>query len=414
MKYLVRYFYNLLVSKGVSENTAEYLNLIIGSCILLVVLFILDFVMRKVIVTIFKNYASKSKNTFDDYLVKNKTFDYLAHIVPLSLTIWIVPILFHAFPTAEKYLENLFAIMITVLAIWIIRSIFRTFRDFLKSLNSFKDKPIDSYVQVFMIFIWFIGAILMFSFITGKSIWSFLTALGAMSAVILLIFKDTILGFVSSIQVAVNDTVRIGDWITMEKYGADGDVIEINLSSVKVQNFDKTITTIPTYYLTSESFRNWRGMMDSGGRRIKRALLIKTSSISFLSKEDIEELKKIEILKEYLTPIQTEINNYNQENSIDKSILLNGRNLTNMGVFRIYLEIYLQKHPYINKEMTIMSRQLEPSAQGTPLEIYAFSNDKVWKNYEKIMADIFDHLLSAIPYFKLEVFELQFNPSLRT
>lgn len=414
MKYLVRYFYNLLVSKGVSENTAEYLNLIIGSCILLVVLFILDFVMRKVIVTIFKNYASKSKNTFDDYLVKNKTFDYLAHIVPLSLTIWIVPILFHAFPTAEKYLENLFAIMTTVLAIWIIRSIFRTFRDFLKSLNSFKDKPIDSYVQVFMIFIWFIGAILMFSFITGKSIWSFLTALGAMSAVILLIFKDTILGFVSSIQVAVNDTVRIGDWITMEKYGADGDVIEINLSSVKVQNFDKTITTIPTYYLTSESFRNWRGMMDSGGRRIKRALLIKTSSISFLSKEDIEELKKIEILKEYLTPIQTEINNYNQENSIDKSILLNGRNLTNMGVFRVYLEIYLQKHPYINKEMTIMSRQLEPSAQGTPLEIYAFSNDKVWKNYEKIMADIFDHLLSAIPYFKLEVFELQFNPLLKT
>ena len=409
MEYLVRYFYNLLVSKGFSENTAEYLNLVIGICILLIVLFILDFVIRKVIVTIFKNYASKSKNTFDDYLVKNKAFDYLAHVVPLSLIIWIVPLLFHAFPTAEKYLENLFAVMTIILAIWIIRSILRTFRDFLKSLNSFKDKPIDSYVQVFMIFVWFIGAILMFSFITGKSIWTFLTALGAMSAVILLIFKDTILGFVSSIQVAVNDTVRIGDWITMEKYGADGDVIEINLSSVKVQNFDKTITTIPTYYLTSESFRNWRGMMDSGGRRIKRALLIKTSSISFLSLEDIEELKKIEILKGYLTHIQTEINNYNHERSADKSLLINGRNLTNMGVFRIYLEIYLEKHPYINKEMTIMSRQLEPSAQGTPLEIYAFSNDKVWKNYEKIMADIFDHLLSAIPYFKLEVFELQFS-----
>lgn len=409
MKDLIRYFYNLFVSKGIPENIAEYLNLLIGVFILLTVLFLLDFVMRKVIVTIFKNYAIKSKNTFDDYLVKNKTFDYLAHIVPLSLIIWIVPSLFYAFPTAEKYLENLFVIMSTILAIWIIRSILRTFRDFLKSLNSFKDKPIDSYVQVFMIFIWFIGAIMMFSFITGKSIWTFLTALGAMSAVILLIFKDTILGFVSSIQVAVNDTVRIGDWITMEKYGADGDVIEINLSSVKVQNFDKTITTIPTYYLTSESFRNWRGMMDSGGRRIKRALLIKTSSISFLSKEDIEELKKIEILKEYLNRIQTEIDNYNQERSVDKSTLINGRNLTNMGVFRTYLEIYLEKHPYINKEMTIMSRQLEPSAQGTPLEIYAFSNDKVWKNYEKIMADIFDHLLSAIPYFKLDVFELQFN-----
>ncbi|WP_024769218.1 mechanosensitive ion channel family protein [Aquimarina macrocephali] len=409
MKDLTRYFYNLLVSKGISENTAEYLNLLIGICILVIVLFVLDFVMKKVIVAIFKSYASKSKNTFDDYLVKNKTFDYLAHIVPLSLTVWIVPMLFIAFPTAEKYLEILFNIMVIVLTIWILRSILRTFRDFLKSLDSFRDKPIDSYVQVFMIFVWFIGAILVFSSMTGKSIWTFLTALGAMSAVILLIFKDTILGFVASIQVAVNDTVRIGDWITMQKYGADGDVIEINLSSVKVQNFDKTITTIPTYYLTSQSFKNWRGMMNSGGRRIKRALLIKTSSISFLSEDDLNKLKKIELIESYLTRIQQDIDSYNQESKIDKSVLMNGRNLTNMGVFRMYVELYLENHPFINKEMTIMSRQLPPSAQGTPLEIYAFSNNKVWKNYEQIMADIFDHLLSAIPYFNLEVFELNYT-----
>ncbi|PKV51056.1 miniconductance mechanosensitive channel [Aquimarina sp. MAR_2010_214] len=409
MKDLTRYFYNLLVSKGISENTAEYLNLLIGICILVVVLFLLDFVMKKVIVAIFKSYASKSKNTFDDYLVKNKTFDYLAHIVPLSLTIWIVPMLFIAFPTAEKYLETLFNVMVIVLIIWVLRSILRTFRDFLKSLDSFKDKPIDSYVQVFMIFVWFIGAILVFSLMTGKSIWTFLTALGAMSAVILLIFKDTILGFVASIQVAVNDTVRIGDWITMQKYGADGDVIEINLSSVKVQNFDKTITTIPTYYLTSQSFKNWRGMMNSGGRRIKRALLIKTSSISFLSEGDLDKLKKIELIESYLTTTQQDIDSYNQKSKIDKSVLMNGRNLTNMGVFRMYVELYLENHPFINKEMTIMSRQLPPSAQGTPLEIYAFSNNKIWKNYEQIMADIFDHLLSAIPYFNLEVFELNYT-----
>ncbi|WP_103068784.1 mechanosensitive ion channel family protein [Aquimarina sediminis] len=409
MKDLTRYFYNLFVSKGFSENTAEYLNLLIGICILVLSLFILDLIMKKVIVGIFKSYASKSKNTFDDHLVKNKTFDYLAHIVPLSLTVWIVPMLFVAFPTAEKYLETLFHIMVIVLTIWILRSILRTFRDFLKSLESFKDKPIDSYVQVFMIFVWFIGGIFIFSSMTGKSIWTFLTALGAMSAVILLIFKDTILGFVASIQVAVNDTVRIGDWITMEKFGADGDVIEINLSSVKVQNFDKTITTIPTYYLTSQSFKNWRGMMNSGGRRIKRALLVKTSSISFLSVEDLEKLKKIELLEDYLNTVQSQIDTHNQENNINKSVLMNGRNLTNMGVFRTYVELYLENHPYINKEMTIMSRQLPPSAQGTPLEIYAFSNNKVWKNYEKIMADIFDHLLSAIPYFKLEVFELNYH-----
>lgn len=409
MKNLTRYFYDLFISKGLSENIAEYLNVLIGVCILIIIIFLLDLIMRKVIIAIFKHYASRSKNTFDDYLVKNKTFDYLAHIIPLSIIIWIAPMLFVAFPTAERYLETLFDIMVIVLVIWILRSILRTFRDFLKSLNSFKDKPIDSYVQVFMIFVWTIGLIFVFSSMTGKSILTFLTALGAMSAVILLIFKDTILGFVASIQVAVNDTVRIGDWITMEKYGADGDVIEINLSSVKVQNFDKTITTIPTYHLTSESFRNWRGMMDSGGRRIKRALLIRTSSISFLSKNDLEELKKIELISDYIQSIQQDIDTYNQNHSIDKTALINGRNLTNMGVFRAYVDLYLEEHPYINKNMTIMSRQLASTAQGTPLEIYAFSNDKVWKNYEKIMADIFDHLLSAIPYFKLEVFELNYT-----
>ncbi len=409
MKELTRYFYNLFVSKGFSESTAEYLNLIIDVIILGISILVLDVVIKKVFVTIFKAYASRSKNTFDDHLVKNKTFDYLAHIIPLSLIIWILPELFIAFPTAERYLELLFDIMAIVLVIWIVRSVLRTFRDFLKSLKSFKDKPIDSYVQVFMIFAWSIGAILIFSSITGKPIWTFLTALGAMSAIILLIFKDTILGFVASVQVAVNDTVRIGDWITMDKYGADGDVIEINLSSVKVQNFDKTITTIPTYYLTTDSFRNWRGMMDSGGRRIKRSLLIKTSSISFLSNEDIFKLKKVALIHDYLESIQLEIDLFNTQNSINKEIPINGRNLTNMGVFRKYVESYLENHPYINQKMTIMSRQLEPTAQGIPLEIYAFSNDKVWKNYEKIMADIFDHLLSAIPYFNLEVFELSFT-----
>ncbi|WP_108804352.1 mechanosensitive ion channel family protein [Aquimarina sp. Aq107] len=409
MEELIRYFYKLLVSYGISENTAEYLNVLIGTFVLLVVLFVIDRIIRKVALNLFKSYASKSRNTFDDYLVKNKTFDYLSHIIPLSISIWVFPQLFIAFPTTESYLEILFDILVIALTIWIVRSILRTFRDFLKSLESFKDKPIDSYVQVFMIIVWSIGGIFIFSSVTGKSIWTFLTALGAMSAVILLIFKDTILGFVASIQVAVNDTVRIGDWITMDKYGADGDVVEINLSSVKVQNFDKTITTIPTYHLTSESFRNWRGMMDSGGRRIKRALLIKASSIKFLSENDVNRLKKIELIKDYLEDSQSKIESYNAENNINKEVLVNGRNLSNMGVFRRYVESYLENHPYVNNNMTIMSRQLAPTSQGIPLEIYAFSNDKIWKNYEKIVADIFDHLLSTISYFDLEIFELDFN-----
>ncbi|QKX06824.1 mechanosensitive ion channel [Aquimarina sp. TRL1] len=409
MKELTRYFYKLLIKNNVSPELAEYLNVIIGVIVLLLAIFIIDLILRRVILGIFQNYAKRSKNIFDDFLVKNKTFNYLAHIGPLSIIIWVVPKLFIAFPKAEKVLEVLFDMLVIVLTIWIVRSVLRTFRDFLKTLPSFKDKPIDSYIQVFMIFAWSIGAILIFSSITGKSIWTFLTALGAMSAVILLIFKDTILGFVASIQVAVNDTVRIGDWITMSKYGADGDVIEINLSSVKVQNFDKTITTIPTYHLTSESFKNWRGMLDSGGRRIKRSILIKTSSIKFLSDEDLKKLADIELLSDYIETSRKEINEFNKKHAVNKKLLINGRNLSNLGVYRKYVEKYLENHSYINKDMTIMSRQLAPTAQGTPIEIYAFSNDKVWKNYEIIVADMFDHFLAAIPYFDLETFELQFS-----
>jgi len=214
------------------------------------------------------------------------------------------------------------------------------------------------------------------------------------------------MGFVASIQVSINNMVRIGDWISFEKYGADGDVIEINLATVKVQNWDKTITTIPTYALISDSFKNWRGMMDSGGRRIKRALIIKQESIHFLTKDDIESLKKIEMITEYLENRDQAIESFNTDNQIDKSILINGKNLTNVGVFRKYMDNYIHQHSGINKDMTIMVRQLAPTAQGLPIEVYAFSSDKRWANYEYIMADIFDHLLAAIPYFDLEGFEL--------
>lgn len=242
--------------------------------------------------------------------------------------------------------------------------------------------------------------------ITNIPFLKFVTGMGAISAVVILVFKDTILGFVASIQVSINDMVRIGDWITFEKYGADGDVIEINLATVKVQNFDKTITTIPTYALISDSFKNWRGMNDSGGRRIKRALHIKQDSIKCLSDDDIKSLKKIELITSYLESKQKDISDYNETNTVNKELLLNGRNLTNIGVFRKYIQTYIENHSAINKDMTIMVRQLPPTAQGLPIEIYAFSSDKRWGNYEYIMADIFDHVLSAVPYFGLEIFEL--------
>ena len=200
--------------------------------------------------------------------------------------------------------------------------------------------------------------------------------------------------------------VRIGDWITFDKYGADGDVIEINLATVKVQNFDMTITTIPTYALISDSFKNWRGMNQSGGRRIKRSLILEQQRIKFLTQEDINALKKIELLAPYLDQRNDKIIAYNTENKVNKELLINGKNLTNIGVFRKYVESYLENHSALNKEMTMMTRQLSPTSQGVPLEIYAFSSDKRWQNYEYIIADVFDHLLSAVPYFDLEIFEL--------
>ena len=223
---------------------------------------------------------------------------------------------------------------------------------------------------------------------------------------IILVFRDTILGFVSSIQITVNDTVRIGDWITMKGSDADGTVIEVNLSTVKVQNFDNTITTIPTYKLVSDSFINWRGMEESKGRRIKRSLLIKPSSVKFLESDDIENLKKVNLISEYIDSRVAEIDEYNKKNSIDKSMLLNGRNLTNLGVFRIYIEEYLKAHPMTNEDLTLMCRQLEPTSQGIPIQIYTFSKDKEWTKYEGLTSDIFDHLLSSVKYFDLECFEL--------
>jgi miniconductance mechanosensitive channel len=301
---------------------------------------------------------------------------------------------------------------ITLVSIVLVRRLLNSLKDYLKTLKNFKDKPVDSYIQVVMIFVWFVGIMIIFSIITGKDIGTFLATLGALSAVILLIFKDTILGFVASMQVTINDTVRIGDWISMSSFNADGDVIEINLSTVKVQNFDNTITTIPTYKMVSDSFVNWRGMSESGGRRIKRAILVRVSSIAFVDENNLEELEKIERIATFIKQRKEEIKAENHANSSDKSLLINGRNMTNIGLFRRYALTYLQNHPEINKDLTLMVRQLAPTSEGVPIEVYVFSKDKIWANYEQIMSDIFDHLLAAIPFFKLECFEYTTTPKL--
>ena len=405
MDKIPHYFYNLLLEKGLSPDTAIYLNMLILLVIVAVLVIITDFITKKVVVRAFHVFAKRSKTHFDDMLIDHKTPNYIAHLVPLVLVLKAFPIVFNDFPDFEKPMEILLQIYGVLLFIWMLRSVLKTLESYFKTKPRLKDKPIDSYIQVVMLFTWIVGIAFCFVLVTGISFWTFFATLGTASAILLLIFRDTILGFVASIQVAVNDTVRIGDWITMEKYGADGDVIEINLNTVQVQNFDKTITYIPTYALLSDSFKNWRGMNVSGGRRIKRSIIIKATSIHYLSQEEIEKMKGIQLISSYLETRQTEIDKFNTENNIDKSLLINGRNMTNFGVFRKYIQEYILNHPAINKDMTIMTRQLEPTPQGIPLEIYAFSSDKRWENYEYIMADIFDHSLAAVPYFNLKIFE---------
>ena len=405
-KDLGRLLYNYLIEAGMVEGLAVYINLFVLLIVVLILVLLLDVLIWKILRGLSVSLARKSKNNFDNFLVAHRVPRYVAHVVPLTILMEFVPVAFEDFDYAEILALKTIKILFVLLVLIIFRKFFQSVNGYLKTRAKFRDKPINSYVQVFMIFAWIVGILTIFAIVTGTTVWKFFTALGAASAVILLIFKDSILGLVASIQVTINDMVRIGDWITFEKYGADGDVVEISLATVKVQNFDMTITTIPTYALISDSFKNWRGMQVSGGRRIKRSLIIRQKSIRFLTEEEVDKLKKVQLIESYIGTRNEQIKTYNQENKIDKELLVNGRNLTNFGVFRKYVANYLEGHSAINKKMTLMVRQLQPAPQGIPLEIYAFSSDKRWENYEYVMADIFDHLLAAMPYFSLEIFEL--------
>jgi miniconductance mechanosensitive channel len=398
--------YKLSKNWGYSEVISTYINLFVNIVQLLIFVFIIHYIFKKILIEIFTSIAQRTKTEFDDLLVANKTTKYIAYLIPLLFVNVTVPIIMKQFVYWEGIFTKGLQIYIVILVLWIIRSILNAVKDYLKKLPDFNDKPIDSYIQVFMIVLWIFGATSMVLIIFSTSITTLFATFGAISAIVILIFKDTILGFVASIQVSVNDLVRIGDWVTFEKFGADGDVIEINLATVKVQNFDKTTTTIPTYSLISDSFKNWRGMQNSGGRRIKRSILIKVNSVRFLHTDELEGLKKIQLISSYLEQRQQDIEKYNLNNNVDKSLTINGRNMTNLGIFRKYINQYLAIHPGINNDMTVMCRHLQPTEKGIPIEVYAFSNDKRWINYEYIMADIFDHIIASVPYFDLEIYEL--------
>ena len=409
MDFFLNKLKDILLNTGIKDSIADWSSILVLVAISLSIIFLIDFVIRKIIRSIFSKIADKTKTDFDDIMINHKVPRNIAHIVPVVLIYNIIPNIFYEHLDLKLFLEKLILVSVVISIVWAIRSVFKSIKIFFKSIERLRDKPIDSYIQVLMIFVWLTGVFGILAIVTGISFWEFMAGIGTVSAVIILVFKDTILGFVASIQVSVNDMVRIGDWITFEKYGADGDVIEINLATVKVRNFDHTITTIPTYALISDSFKNWRGMTESKGRRIKRSLNIRISSIRHLNDSDIQKMSKIDLIKKYIEDKSEEIIDYNITSLADKSLLINGRNLTNIGVFRKYIECFVENHSAINKDLMIMARQLEPGENGLPIQIYAFSNDKRWQNFEYIIADIFDHLIASAPSFDLEIHENKFK-----
>ncbi len=397
-----------LIGLGVEETSAMYLKLIILLFVLFIFTYVTNLIVKKVLIRSIRSVIKKTKTVWDDALVENKVFNTLSHIAPAVVIYLTTPYIFEDFSGAIPYILRLVNAYISTVLIIVIINFLNTLKYYFENTKLFKDNPLDSYFQLIKIAIYIIGGIIILSFLLNKSPLYFFSALGAMTVVLLLIFKDTLMGFVASIQLSANDMIQIGDWVSMPKYGADGDVIEMNLTTIKIQNWDKTITTIPTYAFISESFKNWRGMSESGGRRIKRSLNIKISSIKFCTPEMLERYKKFQLIKDYIEEKSNKIEEYNKENKIDKSYLINGRHLTNIGIFRVYAEAYVKINPDININMTCMVRQLLPTEKGLPIEIYTFSNRQEWVTYESIMSDMFDHLIAAVPEFELEVFQ---NPT---
>lgn len=379
-----------------------------------IVLVLVDYIVRNIIIKVFSSVMSRSKKKLNERLIANKFFSNLSLLILLMITQAFLPLVFKGFPETMSFLEATLNLLIAFVTLRFINAMFKTGRDILEHKPGFVDKPLDSYLQVVQIVLYFIGGTILFTVLTGKSPSDFLISMGAASAILMLVFKDTILGFVASIQVSANDSVRVGDWIEMKKYNADGDVLQINLNNIRIRNFDRTVVTIPTHTLLTESFTNYRGMQQSGGRRIKRAVNIKISSIRYVEDHEIAEFRKIRLLHDFIDQRQEEINNYNAEFLSDNGdVLVNGRRMTNVGLFRAYLSEYAKAHPLIQKNSTIMVRQLAPTEIGLPLELYMFTDGTGWGFYEDAMADIFDHLFAAIKFFDLEVFESPASDDLR-
>ncbi|MFT6901972.1 MAG: miniconductance mechanosensitive channel [Colwellia sp.] len=397
-----------LTEQGIHAPYITLGSLIIGCLLILLFCSVSFYIAKNYVLAVIHKLISTSKNTWDDHLFDHQVFSRISLLVPFVLLLLLTPFFLKA--------ESLLAVVLMVFAkVGICFQVARSISALLNVINSLYQQkaserylPLNSTLQVIKLVVYLVATILATSLLLDRSPLYLLSGLGALTAVLILVFQDTIKGLVASIQISANKMVAPGDWIELPKYGADGDVIEIGLNTVKVKNFDNTVTTVPTYALTSDSFKNWRGMLNSGGRRIKRAIVIDLSSIKFYNSEQLETLKSVQLIAGYLADKQTEICQKTTQEVIGNAntvTVLNTRQLTNIGTFRAYISTYLKQHPKVHHGMTCMVRQLQATEVGLPLELYFFSSDQDWVNYEAIQADIFDHLYAAAPLFHLRVFQ---------
>lgn len=401
-------FKDWLIKSDLSNDYINLLNMLTLTTCLLIASVILNYVTKTIIVTITSRIVKKSTNKLDDILLEKKVFHRLSHFVPAILIFYFSDVVFYDYQQFIHPVHSFTYIYMILAGAIVINAFLRALNEIYNTLTISKNTPIKSYIQVIQIIIYLFVSILVLSLLLGKSPVYLITGMGAITAVFLLVFKDPLLGLVSGIQLSSNDMIRIDDWVSMPSKNADGIVIEISLITVKVQNFDKSITSIPTYTLISDAFTNWRGMEEAEGRRIKRSINIDIKSVKFLDNEFTKKLSKIQLISDYLSKKQSEIETYNKENNIDYSISVNGLKLTNIGTFRVYLNEYIKHNANIHPEMPLLVRQLQSTDKGIPLEIYAFSKLKSWEEYEDLQADIFDHIMAIIPEFELKVFQ---NPS---
>lgn len=410
---LTEWFLDWLVTQGIHNRYARSFAPLLSLAALLLCAAVANFVTRRVILRVVKTIVSRTQVDWDDIFLKTGVFTRLSHFAPVLVINGLGPEFFLTDERWIKRIDLVISVYVVLIVVMVSYAILDAVVEFFARNASTKTLPLKGFIQSAKLIMILMSGILVLSLLLSRSPLYFVSGLGALTAVLLLVFKDALLGLVAGVQISVNRMIQIGDWIEMPKYGADGDVVDVSLTTVKVRNWDKTITTVPTYALISDPVKNWRAMHESGGRRIKRSIYLDMQSFRFLDEDLLRKMFNFRRLRGYLTKKVPELEEWNRSQDEDLSVLVNGRRLTNIGCFRAYVDEYLREHPLINKDLTFLVRQLQPTQNGLPLEIYVFTTDTRWAIYEGIQADIFDHLLTVVPEFGLRIYQSPSSADLR-